>query len=80
MFDHIYVLSKRLNRPLRKEERVHHRNGVRDDNHVDNLELWAISQQPPGQRVEDLVKWAVVILSRHRPELLRCRCFRSSRE
>lgn len=47
-----------LGRALMEEEQVHHRNGNRGDNHPSNLELW-IKQQPPGQRVTDLVAWAV---------------------
>jgi len=33
-------------------------NGVRDDNRLENLELW-VSPQPQGQRVADLVAWVV---------------------
>lgn len=59
---HVKVMSDYLGRPLRKGENVHHKNGVRDDNRPENLELW-VSKQPPGQRVEDLVSFARDILS-----------------
>jgi hypothetical protein len=55
-------MSEFLERPLRDNEYVHHKNGVRDDNRLENLELWC-SSQPPGQRVTDLLAWAREILS-----------------
>jgi hypothetical protein len=64
LLEHIKVMSDVLGRPLYEGETVHHKNGVRSDNHPDNLELW-VSFQPPGQRPEDLVVWAKEILRRY---------------
>ncbi|MFV8173427.1 HNH endonuclease [Mycolicibacterium peregrinum] len=67
--EHVAVLSESLGRALLPDENVHHINGVRDDNRVENLELWT-TRQPKGQRVEDKVEWAISLLRTYRPGAL----------
>jgi ssDNA-binding Zn-finger/Zn-ribbon topoisomerase 1 len=57
---HRRVMEKIIGRKLRPHETVHHKNGIRDDNRPENLELWA-SRHPPGQRLEDLTKYIPAI-------------------
>lgn len=65
--EHRWLMEKFIGRKLLGHETVHHINGVRDDNRLENLELWS-SSQPPGQRVEDKVAWAEEILRLYKKE------------
>lgn len=61
VLQHVVIMEGIIGRPLRPEENVHHKNGQRDDNRPENLELWSRSQ-PAGQRVEDKLAWAMEIV------------------
>lgn len=56
---HRVVVEENIGRALTEQERVHHKDGNRSNNSLDNLELWAMKgmskKDPSGQRWSDLI-------------------------
>lgn len=52
--EHIHVMERKIGRPLRRDEVVHHVNRVRDDNRLENLQLMTRSEHTSIHRKDEV--------------------------
>ena len=64
IFEHVFIMSEYIGRPLHEKETVHHINGIKTDNRIENLELWSHSH-PYGQRIDDKISWCIEFLNEY---------------
>ena len=65
ILEHRYIYEKHYGVNLESNQNIHHINGDRLDNRIENLELWDTTQ-PQGQRVEEKIMFYKELYERYK--------------
>jgi len=64
-YEHRLVMAKKLGRPLKRFEHIHHKNGDKADNRLENLELINPQKHQIFTKLETYIKHLESILIKH---------------
>jgi deoxyuridine 5'-triphosphate nucleotidohydrolase len=84
--EHRFIVSENIGRPLRDDEHVHHKDGNKLNNHIDNLEIVTKSEHTRLHNLEkeiirdDLGRISMITKRRHEPMRVNVRVMKAAPE
>ncbi len=66
ILEHRYIMEQHLGRYLADDEHIHHKNGIRDDNRLENLEIVTNKEHPPKHTIGQFKGWTWHIIDNRR--------------
>ena len=65
MLEHRVIVAQHYGLVLTDKETVHHKNGIRSDNRIENLDIRPCGMHPPGQSLPDIMQFAMEVIDHY---------------